>query len=330
MAAVSSWLTAGCLSIMPAIAPKAKHVEPDISAEFPFEYRSVDVLDSQMSYVEAGTPDGPPVVLVHGNPTSAYLWRNVIPHLERTGRVIAVDLIGMGQSGKPNLDYRFEDHVAYFDAFMEALELRDVVLVAHDWGGGVAIDYAARHPENVRGIAHFEAVVKPMSFAQADAPTRFLFKKLRDPDEGHALIAEDNYFVERLLPMMAGRRLSEDEMAAYRAPFPTVESRRPVARWPREIPLDDEPADNSARIAANYAWLRSSSTPLLMLYANPGMIWTKKTRPELERELPRMTTIDVGSGLHYLQEVQPTAIGTQVAAWIDDLPVAKAPVSGSM
>jgi haloalkane dehalogenase len=219
LAAVSSWLTAGCLSIMPAIAPKAKHVEPDISAEFPFEYRSVDVLDSQMSYVEAGTPDGPPVVLVHGNPTSAYLWRNVIPHLERTGRVIAVDLIGMGQSGKPNLDYRFEDHVAYFDAFMEALELRDVVLVAHDWGGGVAIDYAARHPENVRGIAHFEAVVKPMSFAQADAPTRFLFKKLRDPDEGHALIAEDNYFVERLLPMMAGRRLSEDEMAAYRAPF---------------------------------------------------------------------------------------------------------------
>ncbi|MGH1347802.1 MAG: haloalkane dehalogenase [Nannocystales bacterium] len=322
---MSGWLATGCLAVMPAMAPKAKKVEPGISGDFPFEYETVEVLDSEMAYVEAGDPQGPPIVLVHGNPTSAYLWRNVIPHLESSGRVIAVDLIGMGKSGKPDLDYRFEDHAAYFDAFIAKLDLHDVVLVAHDWGGGVAIDYAARHADNVRGIAHFEAVLKPMSLEDADAPSRFLFKRLRDPDQGHELLAEDNYFVEKLLPMMSGRTLTDTEMAAYREPYPTVESRRPVAQWPREIPLDEEPADNATRIAANYAWLRSSSTPLLMLYADPGMIWTKKTRPELERDLPRMKTIDVGSGLHYLQEVQPTAIGTHTASWIATLPSASDP-----
>ncbi|MEM6733794.1 MAG: haloalkane dehalogenase, partial [Myxococcota bacterium] len=300
-----SLLSTGCLSVMPALAPTADDVEGGISAEFPFEYRSVSVAGSAMAYVEAGDPAGDPILLVHGNPTSAYLWRNVIPHLTESGRVIAVDLIGMGKSEKPDIGYRFADHAKYLSGFIEVMKLENVVLVLHDWGGGLGVDYAAAHPGNVRGIAHFEAVLKPMSLADADFATRYLFGRLRDADDNHEIVAVDNYFVEKLLPMMAGRTLRSEEMAVYRAPYPSEKSRRPVAQWPLEIPLDGTPTDNTRRIGANYEWLKASDVPVLMVYADPGMIWTETTRPELFEDLPRMKTVSVGSGLHYLQEVQP-------------------------
>lgn len=311
---------AGCLSVLPKLAPTAEDVEPNISAEFPYTYKFVEVNKSKMAYVEAGDPRGAPIVLVHGNPTSAYLWRNVIPHLESTGRVIAVDLIGMGQSDKPDIDYRFHDHAVYFSGFMNAMGFKDVVLVLHDWGGGLGIDYAARHEANVRGIAMLETAMKPMSLSDADFATRYLFGRMRDPEDNHEIIAVDNYFVEKLVPMMSGRELSNKEMAAYRKPFPTVKSRKPVARWPREIPLDGVPADNTRRIGANYEWLKRADVPLLMMYADPGMIWTEQTRPQLVADLPRMKSVSVGSGLHYLQEVQPTKIGRTVAEWVKTLP----------
>ena len=316
----ASLLMTGCLQVMPALAPKAKDVEEGISAAFPYEYRFVEVRGSRMAYVEAGDPDGPPIILVHGNPTSAYLWRNVIPHLEGSGRVIALDLIGMGRSDKPDIDYRLADHADHFAGFMDALDLEDVVLVLHDWGGGVGTDWAARHPDRVRGIAMFEMAIKPMSLADADFATRYLFGRFRDPEKGYQVISEDNYFVEKLLPMMSGRRLTDEEMAVYRAPYPTPASRKPVRQWPLEIPLDGEPADTTERMGANYDWLRGSDVPLLFLHADPGMIWTKATRPELEADLPRMRSVSIGSGLHFLQEVQPTLIGTTIAEWIETLP----------
>ena len=313
-------LSTGCLSIMPSFAPTAENVEPNISAEFRYTYKTVDVRGSKMAYVEAGTASGAPIVLVHGNPTSAYLWRNVIPHLSGGDRVIAVDLIGMGRSDKPDIAYRFEDHAAYFSDFMKAMGLKHVVLVLHDWGGAIGIDYAARQKGNVRGIVVMEAVMKPMSLSDADFATRYLFGRLRDPKDNHQIVAVDNYFVEKLLPMMSGRELSKKETAAYGAPYPTIASRKPVAMWPREIPLDGEPADNTRRIGANFEWLKSSDVPLLMMYADPGMIWTDTTRPPLEAELPRMKSVSIGSGLHYLQEVQPTKIGRTVAEWVAALP----------
>ncbi len=307
--------------MLPKLAPSAEDVEPNISAEFPYIYKFVEVNKSRMAYVEAGASDGPPVVLVHGNPTSAYLWRNVIPHLEGSGRVIAVDLIGMGQSDKPDIGYRFNDQAAYFSGFMEAMGFKDVVLVLHDWGGGVGIDYAARNEGKVRGIVLLEAAMKPMSLSEADFATRYLFGRFRDPEDGHEIIAVDNYFVEKLVPMMSGRELTDQEMAAYRRPYPTVESRKPVAQWPREIPLDGAPEDNTRRIGANYEWLKRADVPLLMMYADPGMIWTEETRPQLVADLPRMKSVSVGSGLHYLQEVQPTKIGRTVADWVKTLPI---------
>lgn len=307
------------LQVMPHLAPKAKDVEAGIKAAFPYEYRSIDVRGSKMAYIEAGDPNGQPIILVHGNPTSAYLWRNVIPRLEGANRVIAVDLIGMGKSDKPNLAYRFSDHAAYFADFVKALDLRDIVLVLHDWGGAIGFDYAARNADNMRGIAFFEAVVKPMSLGDADFATRYLFGRLRDLKDGHEIIAVNNYFVEKMLPMMSGRSLTEAEMAVYRAPYPTVESRKPVAQWPIEIPLDGKPADNVERIGKNFLWLQQADVPLLMLYADPGIIWTAVTRPTLKAELPRMKTQSIGSGLHYLQEVQPTKIGTMIADWVSGL-----------
>lgn len=323
LAGASALILSGCLSVMPALAPKAKNVETGISVDFPYTYKTVNVLGSDMAYVEAGDPNGRPIVLVHGNPTSAYLWRNVVPHLEGSGRIIAVDLIGMGRSAKPDIPYRFADHARYFSGFMDAMDLRDVVLVLHDWGAGVGIDYAARNAGNVHGIAHFESAMKPMSLKDADFGTRYIFGRLRDPEDGYRLIAEQNFFVEKMLPMMSGRKLTEEEMTAYRAPYPTVESRIPLRQWPLEIPLDGVPADNTARIGANYDWLVASDVPVLMLYADPGMIWTKKTRPQLEKDLPRMEMVFIGSGLHFLQEVQPTRIGESLSTWIDTLPEGK-------
>ncbi|MEO1014323.1 MAG: haloalkane dehalogenase [Pseudomonadota bacterium] len=308
-----------CLQALPVIAPKAKNVEANISTAFPFERRFVEVNGARMAYVEAGDPNGAPILLVHGNPTNAYLWRNIIPHLEDRGRVIAVELIGMGGSDKPDIAYRFAEHAEYFQGFIEVMNLKDIVLVLHDWGGGLGLDYAARHPDNVRGLAFMEAVMMPMSLKDADPAARFIFSRFRDPDAGYKINAEDNYFVEKLLPMMAGRDLSEAEMAAYRAPFPTERSRRPVAQWPFEIPLDGAPADNVKRIGDNFEWLRGADTPLLLVYAEPGMIMRPKIVDGLRRDLPRMETAFVGSGLHYIQETQPTKIGEALDDWINRL-----------
>lgn len=318
-AAASGFFLSGCMSVLPALAPRAKHVEADISGAFPYERHFIDVNGSTMAYVEAGDPEGAPILLVQGNPTSAYLWRNVIPHLEGSGRVIAVDLIGMGQSDKPDIDYRFTDHAAYLEGFIEAMALQGIFLVLHDWGGGLGVDYAARHEHNVQGIAMLEMAIKPMSLKDADFGTRFVFGRLRDEEAGKKLIQDQNFFVEKMLPMMSGRKLSDDEMAAYRAPYATRASRKPLRQWPLEIPLDGTPSDNHERIGDNYLWLAQSDIPLLMMYADPGMIWTKKTRKELFEDLPRMQAVSVGSGLHYLQEVQPTRIGRTVRNWIAQL-----------
>lgn len=316
-AAAASVLLGGCLQLLPALAPSAKDVEPGISAEFPYERRFVEVSGSRMAYVEAG--EGDPILLVHGNPTSSYLWRNVIPHLENSGRVIAVDLIGMGASDKPDIPYRFEDHAAYLSGFIEAMALENVTLVLHDWGGALGLDYAARNPGNVRAVALMETVTMPMPWSDASLPERYLFGRLRDPEGGFELAAERNYFIERMLPMMAGRDLSEQEMAAYRAPFPTPQSRLPVAQWPVELPLGGEPADNVTRIQDNYDWLRSAETPLLLVRAEPGVIMKPAMLERLRADLPRMEEAFVGSGFHYIQETQPTRIGNELAAWLERL-----------
>lgn len=287
------------------------------SAGFPFESHFVDVHGARMHYVEEGS--GSPIVFVHGNPTSSYLWRNILPAAADHGRAIALDLIGMGRSGKPDLAYRFGDHTRFFDGFMDALGLDDVVLVLHDWGGGIGMSWARRHPERVRGIVFMESVYRPMDWSEADLPTRLMFKRMRHPEKGRRMNQEKAFFLKRLMPMMTRARLSGEVRAAYMAPYPTPESRRPVAQWPMEIPIGGEPADVTAEIAANHEWFTAAPIPKLFLHAKPGVIM-RTLVPEIERDVANLTSTFVGKGKHYIQEDQPSAIAAAISEWLATLP----------
>jgi haloalkane dehalogenase len=288
-----------------------------IRPEFPHEKRHVEVLGRRMAYVEVGA--GRPIVLVHGNPTSSYLWRNVIPHLSGSGRCIAPDLIGMGDSDPlPDTGpdaYTFVQHREHLDGLLDALGLDgDVVLVLHDWGSALGFDWAARHPEAVSGVAYMEAFVRPLTWDDWPEAARGIFQALRT-DVGDEMILERNLFVETILPSSVLRTLDDAEMDAYRAPFAEPgERRRPMLTWPRQIPIDGQPADVH-RIVAHYAeWLRTSEVPKLLISADPGAILQG---PQLEfcRSWPNQTEVTV-PGVHFIQEDSPDEIGRAVADWI--------------
>ena len=208
--------------------------QQEISAAFPFQSKLVEVLGSRMHYVEEGSGD--PVLFLHGNPTSSYLWRNVIPHVSALGRCIAPDLIGMGKSDKPDIVYGFFDHSRYVEGFIEALGLRNITFVIHDWGSALGFHYARRHEGNVKGIAFMEAIVRPITWDEWPDQARQMFQAFRTPGVGEQMIMDNNMFVEAVLPGAILRKLSQEEMDRYREPYPTRESRKPTWRWPNEIP----------------------------------------------------------------------------------------------
>ena len=201
------------------------------------------VLDSVMAYREAGSPSSPPVLFLHGNPTSSYIWRNIIPLVAPVGHCIAPDLIGFGQSGKPDIEYRFFDHVRYLDAFLDKAGISSAYVVAHDWGSALAFHLAARRPEFVRGLAFMEFIRPMPTWDDFHADAVETFKKFRTPGVGERMILDGNVFVEGVLPRNIVRKLTEDQMGVYRAPFPSPGSRRPTWRFPNELPIAGEPAD---------------------------------------------------------------------------------------
>lgn len=301
-------------TIIPIIAPKVDS-EENISHEFNFQSHYASVLGSKIHYIDEGKGDI--VILVHGNPTSSYLWRNIIPTLSKTNRVIALDLVGMGKSEKPDIDYKYLDHSKHFNAFIESLDLKNVTLVLHDWGGAIGLNYARKNPDNVKKIAMMEAVTRPASWNEADVVTKILFQKFRDEEEGYELIVEDNYFVEKLLPMMSGRKLSELEMDHYREPYLKESERKPVRVWPQEIPIDETPLENHIDVTKNYEYLKNSDTPVLFIHADPGIIYSKDFVVTLEEDIPRATFVSIGEGLHYLQETQPKKISSIISEWMN-------------
>ncbi|WP_405490376.1 haloalkane dehalogenase [Streptomyces sp. NBC_00096] len=234
------------------------------------------VLDSTIHYREAGAgPDGGgaavPMVFLHGNPTSSHLWREVLPAVGGPGRLLAPDLIGMGDSGKPAIDYTFADHARYLDAWFDALGLEEVVLVGHDWDGALAFDWAARHPGRVRGIAFTETILKPMSWEEFPEGGRELFRAIKTPGVGEAMVLDENAFIEQALPGTVALPFDPRDLDAYRAPYPTRESRRPLLQWARSMPLGGEPAEVVARVAAYGDWLAASpGVPKLLLTFAPG------------------------------------------------------------
>jgi len=284
------------------------------------EKSHIDVLDSRMAYVEVGT--GQPIVFLHGNPTSSYLWRNIWPHVVGAGRCLAPDLIGMGDSDKlpgsgPHR-YTFVEHRHYLDAWFERLGLTEnVTLVVHDWGSALGFDWARRHADAVKGIAYMEAIVTPLSWDQWPDAATDIFKAFRSPD-GEKLVLDDNVFVEGVLPGAILRTLTDDEMAEYRRPFAEPgEGRRPTLTWPRQIPVDGEPTDVVAIVEAYRDWLTTSPVPKLFINAEPGAILTGQQR-ELARTFPNQVEVTV-SGVHFIQEDSPDQIGSALADWYKQL-----------
>jgi haloalkane dehalogenase len=285
-----------------------------LSAADPHPRRRIRVADSEMAYVDTGSGD--PIVFLHGNPTSSYLWRNVIPHVAGQYRCLAPDLIGMGDSGKSTSgSYRFVDHARYLDSWFQALELsRDVVLVVHDWGSALGFHWARRHPERVKGVAYMESIVRPVTWEEWPEAARKIFQAMRSPG-GEDMVLTKNVFVERILPASVIRGLAPEEMERYRAPYRKVgESRRPTLTWPREIPIGGEPAD-VVRIVQEYAdWLGKSPVPKLFVNAEPGSILVGAQR-EFCRTWPNQTEVSV-RGNHFVQEDSPDEIGRALAAFV--------------
>ncbi len=288
----------------------------EISAALPFKSKFVEVLGSRMHYVEEGSGD--PVLFLHGNPTSSYLWRNVIPHVSALGRCIAPDLIGMGKSDKPDIVYGFFDHSRYVEGFIEALGLRNITFVIHDWGSALGFHYARRHEGNVKGIAFMEAIVRPITWDEWPDQARQMFQAFRTPGVGEQMIMDNNMFVEAVLPGAVLRKLSQEEMDRYREPYPTRESRKPLWRWPNEIPIEGQPPDVHEAVQGYSEWLGESQVPKLLLWAQPGAI-LRNLVPWCRENIANLKTVEVGAGVHFLQEDDPHGIGEAIAAWMRQL-----------
>jgi haloalkane dehalogenase len=275
--------------------------------------KRASVLGTEMAYVDVGAGD--PIVFLHGNPTSSFLWRNVIPHLSANARCLAPDLIGMGDSGKSSTgEYRFVDHAKHLDAWFDALGVKQkATLVVHDWGSALGFHWAHHHPDAVKGIAYMEAIVRPLKFEEWNPQVANLFKALRSP-AGDEMILQKNIFVERILPGSVIRKLTDEEMTTYRKPYlEPGESRRPTLTWPRQIPFEGEPADVTKVVDDYSKWLSQSSIPKLFINADPGAILVGAQR-EFCRKWPNQREVTV-KGVHFIQEDSPHQIGAAVADW---------------
>jgi haloalkane dehalogenase len=290
-----------------------------LDARFPFEKRRLDIDGVPMAYVDVG--EGDPIVFLHGNPTSSYLWRNVMPHVVPLGRCIAPDLVGMGDSGKlpePGaLSYTFVEHRRYLDGLLDELGVDGgVTFVVHDWGSALGFDWANRHRDAVGGIVYMEAIVRPLRWEEWPPQARSIFEGLRS-SAGEEMVLEKNLFVEAVLPASVIRALTAEEMAEYRRPFAEPgETRRPTLTWPRQIPIDGEPADVHEIVAAYADWLATSDVPKLLVVADPGAILTGG-QLEFCRRWPNQREVTV-AGNHFLQEDSPDDIGSAIAAWLRD------------
>ena len=280
--------------------------------------KTVDVLGSRMAYHERG--EGAPILLLHGNPTSSYLWRDVIPELDGLGRLIAPDLIGMGDSAKlpnPGPDtYRFTTHRRYLDAFIDAVvgPRESIVFVLHDWGSALGFDWANRHRDRISGIAYMEAIVRPVATWDEWSPQATpIFQGFRS-DTGEAMILDRNMFVERVLPGSVLRKLTEAEMTEYRRPFLQREDRWPTLTWPRQIPIAGEPAEVVEIARAYSQWMAENGTPKLFVNAEPGAILIGALR-EFCRGWKNQTEVTV-PGSHFIQEDSGPVIGRAVAGWL--------------
>jgi haloalkane dehalogenase len=287
-----------------------------VSATDPHPRQRSRILDTEISYVDVGYGD--PIVFLHGNPTSSYLWRNIIPYVAERGRCLAPDLVGMGQSGKsPTLAYRFLDHARYLDAWFDALHLnRNIILVLHDWGSALGFYRAFRHRDQIQAIVYMEAIVQPRRWEDFPNGRDAMFRALRS-EHGEHMVLDENFFIEVVLPKSIIRKLSDEEMAVYRAPFRDREARLPTLQWPRELPIEGVPAD-VVRIVESYGqWLAASDLQKLFINADPGAQIVGRSR-DFCRSWPNQREVTV-PGIHFIQEDSPDQIGGAIRDFIASL-----------
>lgn len=285
------------------------------STAFPFTPRQVNVLDSCIAFIDEGPNRGLPVVLLHGNPTWSYLWRKVIPVLSMGHRVIAPDLIGHGRSGRPDIDYRLRDHLAYFDHFMDAMSITDAVLVLHDWGGSIGLDWARRNPTRVRALVITETRVRTYATWEDVAPSaRQRFRLLRDPEAGWELATHGDVFFRETIPQgIPG--LTREEIEAYRAPHLSAASKRPLWRWVNELPIGGDPRDVVDVVDRYMDWLRTSDKPTLLVTVTPGAIVDEPTAQSLER-IPTLTRVHLGPGGHFIPDHHGVSLANTIDRWL--------------
>ncbi|WP_028777938.1 haloalkane dehalogenase [Shimazuella kribbensis] len=290
-----------------------------ISGTFPYQKKRQQVLDLEMAYAEVGSGD--PIVFLHGNPSSSYLWRNIIPYAQEYGRCIAPDLIGMGDSDKLSVSgpdsYTFVEHRKYLDELLNQLGIyKNITFVVHDWGSALGFDWARRHPGAVKGIVYMEAIIKPRSWSEIPEQGRKIFQTLRSP-EGEKMVLEQNSFLEVNLPVGILRELTEEEVVQYHRPFKEAgEGRRPMLSWARQLPFDNDPADVTEIVTAYGNWLAQSPIPKLFVNTYPGT--APQSHLDFCRSWPEQTEITV-PGRHYPMEDAPDEIGTALASWLEKL-----------
>jgi haloalkane dehalogenase len=276
----------------------------------------VHVLDSTIAYREAGDHQAPVALFLHGNPTSSYIWRSILPLIAPVAHCIAPDLIGFGQSGKPHIEYRFADHVRYLDAFLDRAGISSAFVIAQDWGSALAFHLAARRPDFVRGLAFMEFIRPMPTWNDFHRDAIETFQKFRTPGVGEAMILQGNAFVERVLPSATVRKLTDEEMSVYRAPFPTPESRRPTWKFPNELPIAGEPADMYSTMEQAHRALAQSTYPKLLFVGNPGALISPAFAESFAKQLKNCRVVQLSSGMHFLQEDHPDVIGANIKEWL--------------
>ena len=285
-----------------------------ISANFPFESKFLEVNGSKMHYIEEGKGD--PILFLHGNPTSNYLWRNIIPYLTDQGRCIAPDLIGMGKSDKPDINYGFEDSYRYLEAFIEKLQLDNITLVLHDWGSGLGFHYANTHRSKIKSIVFMETMYDAPTMFDMPFSVRTSIKLVRNPMLGFLMVQLANIFIKKMLPDMIIRNLSKKEIAFYSEPYKSIKSRKPLLAWPKDVPFKDgNPSRVTKHVKAWSEWLAASEIPKLCFYVTPGVAIKEKDLERIKKTFKNTKLVDLGKGLHFIQEDYPHEIGEEISNW---------------
>jgi len=286
----------------------------NISTDFPYRSKYLEVLGSKMHYIEEG--EGEPILFLHGNPTSNYLWRNILPYLKDQGRCIAPDLMGMGKSDQPDIEYGFADGYRYLEAFIEKLNLKNITLVLHDWGSGLGFHYANLHRDNIKAIAFMEAMYDAPTLFDMPFSVRTAIKMVRNPFMGRFMVQRANIFIKKMLPDMITRKLSEEEQAHYAAPYPNAQSRKVLLAWPQDVPFADGKETRATAAVQSWApWLAEVDIPKLCFYVSPGVAIKEKDVKVIKETFTNTELVFLGEGLHFIQEDYPHEIGSGLSEW---------------